>query len=191
MQILRAASHRRMRWKNGQGETTEIAVSPEGASLDAFDWRVSMATVAADAPFSAFPGIDRTLCVLEGAGISLSIEGRGDVTLTTASAPFAFPADAPTTGRLLGGRITDLNVMTARGRFRHIVRRLAIEGDLRFTVEAGIALILARRNGVAISSGTERMNLELDDTVLIHGQAELTLTAAQATVFVIEIERTA
>ena len=55
----------------------------------------------------------------------------------------------------------------------------------------GIALILARRNGVAISSGTERMNLELDDTVLIHGQAELTLTAAQATVFVIEIERTA
>ena len=30
-----------MPWKNGGGETTEIAVSPPGAGLDDFDWRVA------------------------------------------------------------------------------------------------------------------------------------------------------
>ncbi|MDP1908248.1 MAG: HutD family protein, partial [Hyphomicrobium sp.] len=43
MRILRAKDYRRMPWKNGGGETTEIAISPEGAALDSFDWRVSMA----------------------------------------------------------------------------------------------------------------------------------------------------
>ncbi len=51
MQILRASDHRVMPWKNGGGSTTEIAVFPIDSGLDAFDWRVSMATVAADGPF--------------------------------------------------------------------------------------------------------------------------------------------
>jgi len=61
MKILRSADHKRMPWKNGGGETVEIAISPQGAGLADFDWRVSMATVASDGPFSVFPGIDRTL----------------------------------------------------------------------------------------------------------------------------------
>ena len=48
-------------WKNGGGCTTEIAIAPPGASLDAFEWRISLATIAASGPFSAFPGVDRTL----------------------------------------------------------------------------------------------------------------------------------
>ena len=50
-------------WKNGGGSTTEIAVFPPDAGFDDFDWRVSLATVAADGPFSAFPGIERTLAM--------------------------------------------------------------------------------------------------------------------------------
>ena len=45
MRLLRAATHRRMPWKNGAGVTTEIAVFPESAGLDDFEWRLSMATV--------------------------------------------------------------------------------------------------------------------------------------------------
>ena len=56
-----------MPWKNGGGTTIEIAVSPHGAGLDDFDWRVSMAHVASHGPFSLFPNIDRTLAVLSGA----------------------------------------------------------------------------------------------------------------------------
>jgi uncharacterized protein len=66
MQFIRANSLQSSRWKNGGGKTTEIAVWPPGASLDAFDWRISMATVEQDGPFSEFPGIDRTLALLKG-----------------------------------------------------------------------------------------------------------------------------
>ena len=87
----------RMPWKNGGGETMEIAVSPEGSGLDRFDWRVSMARIARDGPFSDFADVDRTLAILDGAGLRLAIAGRAPVELTAASAPLSFPADLPTT----------------------------------------------------------------------------------------------
>jgi environmental stress-induced protein Ves len=65
MKILRASTHKAMPWKNGGGETAEIAVFPEGASMQDFGWRVSMAKVTENGPFSLFPDIDRTLSILE------------------------------------------------------------------------------------------------------------------------------
>jgi environmental stress-induced protein Ves len=121
MRILRAAEYRSMPWKNGGGVTTEIAVSPTGAGLDDFDWRVSMARVEGGGPFSQFAGIDRTLAVLEGEGIVLDIAGRSPTTVTRASDPLSFPADVPTAAALIGGPITDLNVMTRRSRMTHSV----------------------------------------------------------------------
>ncbi len=125
--ILKAENHRRMPWKNGAGVTVEIAVHPQGASVDDFDWRVSMATVASDGPFSRFPGIDRTLSVLQGDGIVLTVDGR-ETRLTRDSASFAFAADAEASARLIAAPITDLNVMTRRGRFAHRVERLVLDG---------------------------------------------------------------
>ena len=55
----------------GGGSTTEIAVAPPGAGFDDFDWRVSLATITQDGPFSAFPGIDRTLALVDGDGCLL------------------------------------------------------------------------------------------------------------------------
>ena len=76
MRRLPQTAWRRMPWKNGAGETREIAVFPESASIDTFEWRVSTATVAQSGPFSLFPGVDRTLCVLSGAGFDLAVEGH-------------------------------------------------------------------------------------------------------------------
>ena len=92
-----------MPWKNGGGETTEIIAFPEGSGLDEFDWRISMARVAADGPFSVFPGIDRTLCLIEGEGLALTMAGKPEVLLTHASPPFAFPGDVPVASRLVEG----------------------------------------------------------------------------------------
>lgn len=126
--VLRAKSYARMPWKNGGGETREIAIFPPAASLDTLDWRVSMAVVAQDGPFSSFPGIDRTLCVIEGAGMDLDFGSDGGVrTVTPTTAPFEFAADKPLSARLIDGAITDLNVMSRRDRYRHSVRRLPLE----------------------------------------------------------------
>jgi environmental stress-induced protein Ves len=118
-----------MPWKNGGGTTTEIARSPESSSLDDFDWRISMARVAASGPFSRFAGVDRSIAILEGDGIVLAIDGRETARLDPCSTPFTFRGDPDVSGILVGGPIEDLNVMTRRGRFHHVLRRLDLTGS--------------------------------------------------------------
>ena len=142
MRIIRAGEYRRMRWKNGGGETAEIAVSPPGAALDAFDWRISMARVEADGPFSLFPGIDRTLLILEGSGVSLAVAGRPAVDLTPASDPLPFPGDVAATARLIAGPVGDLNVMTRRGRLSHEVTRHRLVAPVDLAIDAQVVLLL-------------------------------------------------
>lgn len=126
--VIRAADCRSLPWKNGGGATTEICVHPPGAGLGDFDWRVSMATVASDGPFSVFAGVDRTLTLLAGGGLRLVISAAAPVVLGSGSAPLSFPADVPTQSALTGAPVTDLNVMTRRGVWRHTVVPLAFEG---------------------------------------------------------------
>jgi len=125
MRLIRFADLRETSWKNGGGTTTEIAVFPQGAGFEDFGWRISMARVAGEGPFSRFAGIDRTLTLIEGAGMRLAIEGHEAVTLTTDSAPLPFRGDVATEAWLVNGPIRDLNVMTRRGLWTHEVRRLA------------------------------------------------------------------
>jgi environmental stress-induced protein Ves len=124
MRILRWADYRRMPWKNGGGETAEIAAFPDSAGMDDFGWRLSMASVASDGPFSAFAGIDRTLTILDGSGIELVVGDAAPVRLTVESLPYRFAGDVPAFARLIDGPVLDLNVMTRRGRFAHAVERV-------------------------------------------------------------------
>lgn len=150
MRLLRAADHVMMPWKNGAGATTQIAIAPAGAGLDSFDWRVSMAGVLEDGPFSSFPGIDRTLAVLEGQGIVLDVTGQAPCELTPESAPAAFPGDAPTRARLIAGPITDLNVMSRRGRIEHRLTRRVIDRRTEIGPQRGFMLLLALSPGLAV-----------------------------------------
>ncbi|WP_064695576.1 HutD/Ves family protein [Rhizobium aegyptiacum] len=167
MRILRAGDYKRMPWKNGGGETVEIAVSPEDAALAGFDWRVSMATVATDGPFSIFPGIDRTLALLDGNGMALDIEGRAPVLLTTASDPLAFPADIPVTATLRDGAITDLNVMTRRDGLAHTLIRLDIDGGESVLLTSSTCLLLCHRGALSFRHGGESGALSAGDTLLM------------------------
>ena len=141
MKLLRAQDYKIVPWKNGGGRTAEIAVFPPNATMEEFDWRLSMADVASDGPFSVFPDIDRTLTLLEGEGMALEIEGRDSVVLDPASAPLAFPGDVPVMARLVGGPIRDLNVMSRRGRYTHRVERLEIDGSRTLEVTAELAVL--------------------------------------------------
>ena len=188
MRILRAADYRVMPWKNGGGTTTEIAVSPDGAGLDDFDWRVSMARVEGGGPFSGFAGVDRTLAVLEGEGIVLDIAGRPPAQVTWASAPLAFPADVPTTAALISGPITDLNVMTRRGRATHTVERLLVSAPTDIRPTTATILILPLDGEVTVT-GPVTARLGPRDTLLLGPDvAEWRLEPARdTTVFVIRI----
>jgi environmental stress-induced protein Ves len=186
MRVIPAAAYRRMPWKNGGGETIEIAASPDGAGLDAFDWRVSMARVERPGPFSLFPGVDRTLCVLEGAELTLRFEDGSLASLTQDSAPFGFAADIPVTATLAGGGITDLNVMTRRARNSHQVRRLSVAAPATLVEEDGDMLILLRGSGARIASDAGEHEIADGDAVLVGSGERITLApAGPATLFAI------
>lgn len=182
MRVLRAADHKVMPWKNGGGSTTEIAVFPEGAGLEDFGWRVSMAGVTVDGPFSAFSDIERTLAVLEGEGIGLDVAGRGTLTVTRDGAPASFPGDAPTVGRLLGRPILDLNVMTRRGRFTHRLTRYVVDGMAALEAAGDSNLLLARADGLTVAEA----RLERNDALLIESPARLE-AAGNGEVFLVEL----
>ncbi len=110
-------------WKNGGGSTREIACWPPGTGIEAFDWRVSIAAIAASGPFSRFGGVDRVITLLDGDGVHLRGEGV-DHRLAAPLAPFAFSGDVAIDCTLLGGASSDFNVMTRRGRMRAEVRVL-------------------------------------------------------------------
>jgi len=148
MRIVRAADYRRMPWKNGGGATTEVAIAPANATLDDFDWRISMAHVATPGPFSRFPGIDRTLAVLHGHGIRLTVADTPAVTLTPTSPPHVFPGDADAAATLVDGPIDDLNVMSRRDRYRHRMTRHRVTEAIAVPLDAEAIITMPRGGGI-------------------------------------------
>ena len=190
MRILRAAAILPRHDAVVGGTTTEITVSPDGSGLDDFDWRVSMARVASSGPFSGFAGVDRTLAVLEGEGIVLDIAGQSPATLTRASAPLSFPADVPTQATLIAGPITDLNIMTRRGRMAHTVERLMISTPTWVRPATDKTLVLSLDCDVTVAGAAPVRIGPLDALLLGPGVGKLRLEpAGETTIFVIRIER--
>src|SRR5438067_2390334 len=92
--VLTPADYRRSAWKNGGGRTTEIASYPADAGLERFVWRASIADIDCAGPFSAFHGVDRTLALLQGAGLMLT--GAGEpLELRAHYEPVEFSGDIP------------------------------------------------------------------------------------------------
>jgi len=99
-------------WANGLGTTAVIARVPD---TDDWAWRLSIADVVTDGPFSSLPDVDRWIAVATGAGMVLIVDGA-DTVLTESSDAFAFDGGATTSCRLVDGPIHDLNLMLRRGR---------------------------------------------------------------------------
>lgn len=143
------------RWRNGGGATRQIVSRPVGS--EEFGWRASIADIDRDGPFSAFPGVDRTLTLLAGDGVRLACPGVFDRFLDRAGEPFAFSGDLELAAELPGGSCRVLNLMVRRGRWAARVER--VTG--RVVPPAGHAGVLyvlggrwqAGRDGRALTSG--------------------------------------
>jgi environmental stress-induced protein Ves len=188
MRILRPSSYRRMPWKNGGGVTREIAVSPVGASFETLDWRVSLAGVAQDGPFSLFKGMQRTLCVTQGAGIQLQVGAGSPVALFPTSEPFSFDGEAASSARLIDGPIEDLSVMSRRGRYRHTVKRLVVDGAIRLETSAETSIIYCQRGDLLCVAGEASGELKSDDSAIFDDSTDSirVVTTQPAEIHVIE-----
>lgn len=105
-------------WRNGGGTTHELATWP---SADDWRWRVSVARIDRDGPFSAFDGVQRWFAVLTGDGVHLTWPSH-QVTLTPQSPPLSFAGSPACEATLIGGPTLDFNLM-ARGLIAHLTRQ--------------------------------------------------------------------
>ena len=132
-------------WKNGGGSTRELACWPPsagaGADMDNFGWRVSVATIAVPGPFSAFPGVDRQIMLLQGDGVHLRGQGWQH-TLGERWQPFTFSGDEPVDCSLRGGPSIDFNLMLRRGTWRGHVQVLR---EAPPPASAGLCMVLQGR----------------------------------------------
>ena len=175
-------------WKNGGGSTTEIAIAPVGASLDKFDWRISLATIAASGPFSAFPGVDRTLALVDGAGLVLDIGNEDRFVLSEDDPVVEFGGESAVMATLTLGPTTDFNVMTQRGRCHHRLGRRVLSGSSEFAPRGDVTILfLVEGDSLAVCSDSERIGLVRYDAVVFDTDTVWTLEAGQATVFVVDI----
>ena len=116
MKVVRAADQPRVRWRNDGGWTRDLARN--SPNEHGFSWRVSIADVEAEGPFSIFEGCDRLLVLLEGVGMDLvRTDGGETMRLRPGAGRARFAGEEAITAELLSGPTTDFNVMWERSRF--------------------------------------------------------------------------
>ena len=182
LRILRNADYPTRPWKNGGGTTRDIVVSPPCASLDDFDWRLSLAQVDRDGPFSRFDNVDRTLVLLSGA-MTLR-EGDRQIHLVR-NEPFAFAGERAIEATVGAGATLDFNVMTRRGRAKHTARRELFSQRSNIDASAANVLVLFALERGLIVDGEQ---LGVHDTAIVDaGRVAIAAAANSVAALVIEI----
>jgi len=166
---LTPADYRVMPWRNGGGTTTEIAIAPEGSALagERFLYRVSIADVATDGPFSRFEGYDRHIMLLAGAGMTLDCGAHGRIELASPFEPRAFSGDWNVHGTLVAGAVRDFNLITDRERVTASLEVQVLEQPQTISCELGVVCIVHVLEGALAGA-------EAGDTLVAEGPFALT-----------------
>ena len=112
LRVVRKSSYKATPWKNGGGITHEAMRVP--ANGPAFRWRISVAHIDASGPFSEFAQYNRTMVLLQGAGIELRFAGGEQRLLRRVGELVEFDGASSVYCELLDGACVDLNLMVAK-----------------------------------------------------------------------------
>jgi environmental stress-induced protein Ves len=170
-------------WKNGLGSTDEICLLPDGANRDAFDLRVSRATIDRSAAFSAFPGADRTITLIEGHGLeldfgdrSVALELRQGCTFDSGLTPVGVP---------VGGPVRVVNVMVARRAWGLGQSRIIDENVLLDCGQMGeLRVLFALRGAADLTGAGETVILREGDSALVDRPVQIALDQGAALLMV-------
>ncbi len=180
MEFLSAGARSPMPWKNGGGTTYEVAArrEDEGGGLADFDWRISLADVAAHGPFSSFAGYDRIITLVRGPGMVLTVDGVGH-RIDVPFQPFAFAGGSATDCRVLGGPLLDFNVMVRSGRVRACVDIVHLDGPVAVPVAVAESetVVVMDFQGRAMVRGTSRVELRPLDAVQLRAESEVSASS--------------
>ncbi|PJG59508.1 HutD family protein [Aeromonas cavernicola] len=175
--LLSKSDYQPMPWKNKQGTTTQILISPPSASLDKldFDYRLSSAPIKEAGRFSHFAGYQRILLALSGAGFVLN--GHPYATLEAAH----FSGDEETHCALLKKEVIDLGLIYHPDRWQANVRVLRLAGPLTLTLTAEKTYLCYLVSGQLT---VQHHTLVPDDTLVVSGEPSIPLQCQQQTTVV-------
>jgi len=159
-----------MRWKNGAGWTSEILKVHDKDDRDSndWDWRLSIAEIETDAPFSVFPGVERELVLLSGNGLRLRFDDGSVHELLPPHDKLRFAGERVVVGELLDGATRDFNLMWKRDRCRAQLWHRPLVGTMVMFVAPGEAWtvhVLAGQARFVEESGLGGM--QMGDTAIL------------------------
>jgi hypothetical protein len=157
-QVIARLDYRRERWRNGLGWTREILRLP--AHGDDWALRLSVAEIEQDAAFSAFPGVERELVLLQGNGVRLRFADGRVAKVLPPHGRVRFAGEEALHGELVDGTTHDFNLMWKRGQLHAELLHRPLVGSMFFFCEPGVAWalhLLAGEAGFAEDSGLPPM----------------------------------
>ena len=167
-----------MPWANGRGTSYEIASDRNDSGE--WTWRLAMAPVNEDGPFSRIECVNRFLAVVEGNGMLLSVDRKKLQCQPLQVARFR--GDAITEAALTDGPITDINLM---------VRRKEAEGEMAVVSELGLigraSIVVAVGGNAQVRLGDSTIDLERHDAMLECDSETISLVSG--TVCVVSVQR--
>jgi len=178
--VIPAADYQRERWRNGLGWTREILRLPV---QEPWQLRLSIAEIEHDAAFSAFPGIERELVLLEGEGLRLRFADGRCQTLLPPYQRLRFAGEDALDGELVDGPTRDFNLMWRRADLHAELLHRPLVGSMLFFCEPQVAWAIHLLAGQAAFEDPMLPPLEAGDSAwlgagarrrhALHGAGEL------------------
>jgi environmental stress-induced protein Ves len=141
-------------WKNGGGTTQSLVCWPSPS-----DWvfRMSVARIDGDGPFSEFKGVDRWFAVLSGEGVVLQFPERR-VEVGALDAAVQFSGDLTCQCSLTNGPTVDFNLMV-QGISANMARIYRSPYVAKFKAQTTLAIFVVEAGGhVRMGSQTYELN---------------------------------
>ena len=168
-QHLQANGYRRLRWRNGLGWTREIHAASRPAG-EGWDWRLSIAEIEADGPYSIFPGVQREQVLLAGDGLALEFGDGSERLLAPPHGRQRFSGDVAVQARLHAERVEVFNLMWQPGRVAPQLWYRPLVGSMLLFVDPGAAWVVHVMAGQAAVGGDGAISLpllEMGDSALL------------------------
>jgi uncharacterized protein len=172
-----------MPWRNGAGITHEIAREP--ASGEDFSWRLSLASLQVNGPFSAYAGYQRCVALVEGRGFRLNFGGARTEELRTRGDHVLFGGASETRCELLDGPCTDFSLIVRTPGLIAEVSAPAIASaeDMKSPAARTLALFVLR-GALSVRSSSDAdataVKLHLHDTLLLPSEDSWSVRSAAA-----------
>ena len=174
MKVQRFSEHRAMPWANGLGTSYEVASDRNADGK--WTWRVAIAPVVLDGPFSKLPGVDRELVVIEGNGMVLEVDGVSVECLP--GQVVRLSGDSVTLARLVDGPVVDLGLMTVRG---SVIVSMVVIADAGDVIETDV--LVAIGDAVVEDEHGRQYRLGIKDALIEGRGHQLVLLSGTAIAF--------